>query len=422
MKTNIPSWLQQTAILLLWGLVYYLSGLMSLKFDDTNSAIAIVWFPPGVAVAAFLSARWRHYPALILIFVLASVLQDQAWQNLPTFLISVGYSLLEMPANVLIAWIVRRFARPNDDLHVIILWICSTFVISMLDALIVAGGYAFLSGQPIMTTIWNGFVADVTGIFFATTVVMGFVNKRGHQAFLPWTKRLGGLALLLSICALTVFIFGYSDTWLKTEAPALYFALSCLPIVLSLMLALVWGNRGGSIGLLALGLIVIHFTDIHQGPFFLHNLSLVESLLLALSYLSATALLIVFVRVLRRSTTRFNPDTGRLSGNGVLYRLEPETGKFTWENDLSSLLDSASLREFDTVEKVLSHVHPSDREKLNQHWFNSMSSQHDTVIFRIKSNNDEWLTLVDSGGITMANADSLIIVGNWQASHYDLAI
>jgi len=212
MKTNIPSWLQQTAILLLWGLVYYLSGLMSLKFDDTNSAIAIVWFPPGVAVAAFLSARWRHYPALILIFVLASVLQDRAWQNLPTFLISVGYSLLEMPANVLIAWIVRRFARPNDDLHVIILWICSTFVISMLDALIVAGGYAFLSGQPIMTTIWNGFVADVTGIFFATTVVMGFVNKRGHQAFLPWTKQLGGLALLLSICALTVFIFGYSDT------------------------------------------------------------------------------------------------------------------------------------------------------------------------------------------------------------------
>lgn len=422
MKTTIPSWLQQTAILLLWGLVYYLSGLMSLNFDDTNSAIAIVWFPPGVAVAAFLSARWRLYPALILIFVMASVLQDRAWENLPTFLISVGYSLLEMPANVLIAWIVRRFSRQNDDLHVIILWIWSTFVISMLDALIVAGGYAFLRGQPIMTTIWNGFVADVTGIFFATTVVMGFVNKSVHQALLPWTKRLGGLTLLLSICALTVSIFGYSDTWLKTDAPALYFALSCLPIVLSLMLALLWGNRGGSIGLLVLGLIVIHYTDMHQGPFFLHNLSLVESLLLALSYLSATALLIVFVRVLKRSTTRFNPDTGRLSGNGVLYRLEPETGKFTWENDLSSLLNSASMTEFDTVEKVLSHVHPSDREKLNQHWFNLMSSQHDAVIFRIKLNNDEWLTLVDSGGITMANADSLIIVGNWQSSHYDLAI
>ena len=422
MTTTIPSWLQQTGILLLWGLIYYLSGLMSLKFDDTNSAIAIVWFPPGVAVAAFLSARWRLYPSLILIFVLVSVLEDRAWENLPTFLNSVGFSLLEMPANVLIAWTVRRFSRRNDDLHVIIMWIWSTFVISMLDALIVAGGYAFLRGQPVMTTIWNGFVADVTGIFFATTVVMGFVNKTGHQALLPWTKRLGGLALLLSICALTVSIFGYSDTWLKTDAHALYFALSCFPIVLSLMLALVWGNRGGSIGLLVLGLVVIHYTDIHKGPFFLHNLSLVESLLLALSYLSATALLIAFIRVLKRSTTRFNPDTGRLSGNGVLYRLEPETGKFTWENDLSSLLNSASMTEFDTVEKVLSHVHPSDRDKLYKHWSNLMSSQHDAVIFRITLNNEEWFTLVDSGGITMANADSLIIVGNWQSSHYDLAI
>lgn len=113
---------------------------------------------------------------------------------------------------------------------------------------------------------------------------------------------------------------------------------------------------------------------------------------------------------------------GRLSGNDVLYRLEPETGKISWENDLSSLLGSALLKEFDTVEQVLSHVHPSDREKLNQHWFKSISNQRDVVIFRIRSNNDQWLTLVDSDGITMANADSLIIVGNWQVNYYDLAI
>ena len=85
MKTYFPSWLQQTAILLLWGLVYYLSGLISLKFDDPNSAIAIVWFPSGVAVAALLSARWRDYPALILIFAVTSILQDEAWHSLPLF-------------------------------------------------------------------------------------------------------------------------------------------------------------------------------------------------------------------------------------------------------------------------------------------------------------------------------------------------
>lgn len=422
MKTYFPSWLQQTAILLLWGLVYYLSGLISLKFDDPNSAIAIVWFPSGVAVAAFLSARWRDYPALILIFALASVLLDEAWQSIPLFLITLGYSLLAMPANVLIAWLVRRFSRPNDDLHVILLWICATFVVSVLDALIVGGGYAFFTEQPVAKTISNGFVADVTGIFFATTVVMGFVNKRGPRAALAWSTRLAGLVLLLLICAATIFIFDYSGTWLRTEAAALYFALSCLPIVLTMMLSLVWGNRGGSIGLLALGAIVIHFTDQHQGPFFLHGLSFTESLLLALSYLSATALLIVFVRVLRRSTTRFNPDTGRLAGNGVLYRLEPETGVFSWENDLSSLLGAGYPAEFDTVERVLGYVHPSDREKLRQHWLAPVQNKHKPLIFRIKANADEWLTLVDSGGVAMSNGGKRIIVGNWQASHYDLAI
>ncbi|WP_213716472.1 MASE1 domain-containing protein [Cedecea lapagei] len=422
MKTYFPSWLQQTAILLLWGLVYYLSGLISLKFDDPNSAIAIVWFPSGVAVAALLSARWRDYPALILIFALASILQDEAWHSLPLFLTTLGYSLLAMPANVLIAWLVRRFSRPNDDLHVILLWICATFIVSLFDALIVGGGYAYFTDQPITKTIWNGFVADVTGIFFATTIVMGFVNKRGLQAALTWASRLTGLALLLLICAATVFIFDYSGTWLRTEAAALYFALSCLPIVLTLMLSLVWGNRGGSIGLLTLGAIVIHFTDQHQGPFFLHGLSFTESLLLALSYLSATALLVVFVRVLSRSTTRFNPDTGRLAGNGILYRLEPETGIFNWENDLSSLLGSTSPQAFDTIERVLAQVHPSDREKLRQHWLSPIPNQSKPLIFRIKVNEDEWLTLVDSGGVAMSNGGTSIIVGNWQVSHYDLAI
>lgn len=422
MKTYFPSWLQQTAILLLWGLVYYLSGLISLKFDDPNSAIAIVWFPSGVAVAALLSARWRDYPALILIFAVASILQDEAWHSLPLFLTTLGYSLLAMPANVLIAWLVRRFSRPNDDLHVILLWICATFIVSLFDALIVGGGYAYFTDQPITKTIWNGFVADVTGIFFATTIVMGFVNKRGLQAALTWSSRLTGLALLLLICAATVFIFDYSGTWLRTEAAALYFALSCLPIVLTLMLSLVWGNRGGSIGLLTLGAIVIHFTDQHQGPFFLHGLSFTESLLLALSYLSATALLVVFVRVLSRSTTRFNPDTGRLAGNGILYRLEPETGIFNWENDLSSLLGSTSPQAFDTIERVLAQVHPSDREKLRQHWLSPVPNQSKPLIFRIKVNEDEWLTLVDSGGVAMSNGGTSIIVGNWQVSHYDLAI
>jgi len=345
-------------------------------------------------------------------------LQDEAWQSLGKLFFSLSYSVLEMPASVLIAWAVRRFSRPNDDLQTILLWISATFIISILDAFTVAGAYAFLTQQPIMKTIWYGFFADVTGVFFATTVVMGFINNSILLANVSWKSRMAGLGLLVMLCVVTIFIFSHNITWFKT-APALYFALSCLPIALTLVLSVLWGNLGGSIGLLTLGTIVIHYTDQYQGPFFIRNLNLNESLLLALSYLSAAALLVVFLRVLRRSTNRFNPVTGRLSGNGILYRLEPETGIFNWEDNISSLLDSSLLTDFNTISKVLAHVHPLDREKLRKHWLTTHRRQHDAVIFRIKLNNN-WLTLVDSGGITMANAGKLIIVGNWQTSHYDL--
>lgn len=420
MKTYFPSWLRQTFSVLLWGLTFYVSGLISLKFDDPGSSIAIVWFPSGVAVAAFLCARWRDYPILIMTFALMTVLQEEAWQSGTLFVTALGYALLAMPANVLIAWIVRRFSRVNDDLHVILLWVCATFAISLLDALLVGGGYAIIHGLPVLNTFWNGFVADVTGIFFATTVVMGFMNKRSSRIAGTLSNRLlGGLVLLGGA---TWFIFGYDAPWLMTHATALYFALSCLPIVLAMMLAIVWGNRGGSIGLLVTGLIVIHFTDQHRGPFFISGLSFTESLLLALSYLSAAALLTVFIRVIRRSTNRFNPDTGRLAGNGVLYRLEPNAGIFVWENDLSSLLGVIAPEEFSRVEQVLRRVHLKDRERLRQHWLAPEPGRNRSLVFRIKAPDGEWLTLVDSGGIAMSNAGERIIVGNWQASQYHLAI
>ncbi|WP_411177312.1 MASE1 domain-containing protein (plasmid) [Klebsiella oxytoca] len=420
MKTYSISYLQQTAKIFVWGLVYFLSALISVNFDDPTSQISIVWFPAGVAVAAFLSVRWSEYPSIILIFALASVLLDGAWQNLSTLLNTLLFSLLAMPASVLIAWIVRRFSRKSDDLSVILLWICSTFLISALDAIIFAGGYSFFTGQSLMNTIWDGFVSDVTGIFFATTVVMGFINKKDNRMAFSWINCLAGLVLLLLIFFTTVFIFNYEAAWLRDEATALYFALTCLPIVLTSILSLIWGNRGGSIGLFVLGGIVIYFTDLHKGPFFIQSFSFTESQLLALSYLSAAALLIVFIRVLRRSTNRFNPDNGRISGVGVLYKLELKTGIFRWENDPSLLLGTASSQEFDTIERVLRYVHPSDREKLHQHWLKQDLKRNDVVTFRIKSENNEWLTLIDTSA--MEDKGKATIIGNWQVSHYELAL
>ncbi|MFC0226292.1 MASE1 domain-containing protein [Serratia aquatilis] len=416
---SYSSLLRQIFILLLWGLAFYAAGLISLKFDDPNSPIAIVWFPAGVTVAAFLSARWREYPALLILFTLVNVLLDKGWQG--NLLLSLTYSFLSMPASVAIAWVVRRFARLNDDLHVVLLWIAATFAISGLDALIVGSGYALANGLPVFSLFWRSFIADVTGILFATAVVMGFMSRRGTVVNKNFFTRLTGIILWLLLCALTWVIFAHDWPWLQNHAAALYFALACLPIVLVIAITVVSGNSGASASLLALGVIVIHFTDLRKGPFFIDGLDLAESLLLALSYLSATALLVAFIRVLRHTNNSFNPDTGRLTGNGVLYSLDPVSGSLSWANEISTLFGHLQPGMLESVEDVLQRVHAQDRDKLYNHWFSPDEfNKSSSLVFRIRGANGEWLTLVDSGAVQMASGEKRVIVGNWQASQYRL--
>lgn len=422
MKAYFPTWLQQSSILLVWGLIFYLAGLTSLRFDDTDSSIAIIWFPAGVAVAAFLSARWRDYPSLIVIFTLANVLLDEDWISPLTFAISMLYSFLSIPSTVIIAWIVRRFARLNDDLHIILVWIVATLVISALDSVVIVGGFALVHNQPFLELFSQGFIADITGIFFATPIVMGFINKNEPCSASNNVSKSIGFVLWLLLCATASVVFGHELSWVATHATALYFGLACLPIAIVMIICVFWGNLGGSVALLTLGAIVIYFTDQHQGPFFLKSLTYTESLFLALSYLSATTLLVVFIRVLRRSTRNHDPETGRIVGNGVFYRLNTSSGSFIWENDLSILLGSMKHGALDNVEKVLQRVHLRDKEKLRSHWIACSQDKRGSIIFRIQTFNDRWITLVDTGSVHTVLDGEDIIVGNWQVSRYHLAL
>lgn len=418
MKIFFSPWLKQALVIIAWGTVFYFSGLISLKFDDPDSFISIVWFPSGVAVAAFLCARWRDYPPLFAIFILANILLDQAWNSLDSLLMSSLHAVMSMPANIAIAWAVRRFARINDDLHTILVWITATCLISMLDALIVGGTYAYLANQPVWKIIWYGFSSDATGIFFATTIIMGLIAERGPPVSKILTTRFIGFVLWIALCLVTWFIFGYQLSWLVKHATAVYFALTCLPIVLAMILAVVRGNRGGSLALLTLGIIVIYYTDIHQGPFFIRGINEYESLILALSYLSAAALLVAFIRILRRSINSFDPDTGRVAGNGIIYHLLPASGRLFWDNDLSPLLSPLTATQLSNVEQVLQYVHPQDRDKLHQYWLSAPHIENSSLVFRIQPPGKDWIILIDSGGMVISEDAETVIVGNWQVCNY----
>jgi len=417
MKTQLPFWMKQTGLILLWGIVFYLAGLVSFTLDDSANSFAIIWFPSGVAVAAFLTIRWRDYPILLILFSLISVLFYPGIHN-KYYLIMLLYGMLSIPSTLAIAWVVRRFAHLNDDLHAMLLWIGATLLLSLIDALIISSVFSYVNQTHFLRLFWYLLIANVSGIFFATTVIMGLINQHEYHRRPGYVRLFIGGFLWGAVCLVAWSIFSENVPWQLNQYTRVYFLLSCLPIVLTMMLSITLGNRGGSSALFALAAIVIYYTDQRSGPFFVSDLNYQDSLILAWCYLSAAALLVVFIRVMRHSTTRFDPDTGRIAGNGAIYRLQPETGWVTWDNKLSALLGSQVPSSLNSVASILQHVHPDDRYKLYQHWFSPAEENGTHMVFRLRDAKGEWRTLIDSGLVTVSFGTDTVLVGNWQISVY----
>ncbi|AHM72827.1 MASE1 domain-containing protein [Yersinia hibernica] len=412
MKTS-SSFTQKIITIAIWTLIYYLSGVISLKFDEPASNISIVWFPAGVATAAFLCSRWRQWPVLLGCFVIINLVLDSSLKE--NYILSLAYAFLSMPSTMLIAWVVRRFSRRGDDLHTVLMWIFSTIIVSLLDALLASIGFVLFGKGTFEEIFWVGFVADVTGIFFATTVIMGFFNIQFRTHISPVKNKLSGSIIWLLLCLFTLLIFNnslkeFSGAILHIHNDMLIFTFACLPIILAVMLSISWGNQGGSIALLTLATIVIYYTGQGYGPFFIKGLHHGEPLLLVQCYLTATALLMVFLRVLTRSTHHFDETSGV---QHAVYQLNLSTGEIEWGH-LSDELASIDPTIMSKMNKLIEQIHPDDKNKVLEHWSSSGKQQHlPQLDFRLSIQEGHWVTITDSESILFSHHEPRMIIGNW---------
>lgn len=416
---TIPKALRRSGVLFLWGLVYYVSGVASLAFEDPVSNMAIIWFPAGVSVSAFLSSRRSHWPLLFVALLVARVLLgESAWSGV---LPNLAFSSVALAGSVAIAWVVRRFARRGDELHAVLLWLLATVVVCGAQALI-RKSWLLWSGEASQHTFLSSWMSGVNGVFFATVVVMSVLNNNLRDFPTSTREKLAGGLWLLLLALNTWYIFGAPPYWLTsildTDAgAAAYFLLACLPIVLALAVCVTWRSPGGALALLMLGSIVVNYTDQKTGPFYVPGLLEGEPLVLAQSYLSITALLVVAVRLMTRANTPNDAQTGQLPTEGVMYQLHPGTGEILWDDNLATLLDVSAL-PLDTVRQVLARVHPEDRDQLARHWSMDVGTRASSLAFRIDKGNGDWLTLYDQSPGALRDATGQVIVGNWQPSRY----
>lgn len=120
--------------------------------------------------------RKRQWLPLLIGFIVLNLILNGF--DSEKIILSLIYAILAILSCIIIAWIVRRYAQRGDDLHLILLWLSTTIIVSFADAVLFSFSMYWLDNISLKDIFWDGFIADITGNIFATTVIMGLINTR----------------------------------------------------------------------------------------------------------------------------------------------------------------------------------------------------------------------------------------------------
>ncbi len=388
--------------LLAWGALYYLLGWISLFLDGPESRVAFIWLPSGVAVTAFLITTRKQWLALWITLFLARLLLGLTFQH--TLHVSLVLALFSLTSHLGIAWCVRYFSRGYDRLHKIVNWVISTIVISALAALMGVGWISLLAGSMQMQWLWIVWSANVTGTLFVTPPLMGLLapaDKGARQ------ESLTGVCLVFAVLLATLYIFnGVPD---RSDNIALIYSLACLPLVLLTATTVICGNRLASLAFILFSTVVIYASWRETGPFYFARLAAEESVLLAQSYLSAAALLLVFLRAQKSQTA-----AGR-HPRAIAYSLDPETGRLDWDLHADPTL-AAALAPVTSREALLARIpDPQQQAQLVARWQAVANSQPVSEAFRftLEIPGEQPFSLTERNMLLMSDRDRPVIVAFW---------
>ncbi|MFK3712862.1 MASE1 domain-containing protein [Leclercia adecarboxylata] len=388
--------------LLAWGALYYLLGWISLFLDGPQSRVAFIWLPSGVAVTAFLITARKQWLALWITLFLARLLLGLTFQH--TLHVSLVLALFSLTSHLGIAGCVRYFSRGYDRLHKIVNWVISTIVISALAALMGVGWVSLLAGSMQMQWLWIVWSANVTGTLFVTPPLMGLLAPADKGAR---KESLAGVFLVFAVLLATLCIFnGVPD---RSDNIALIYSLACLPLVLLTATTIICGNRLASLAFILFSAVVIYASWRETGPFYFARLAPEESVLLAQSYLSAAALLLVFIRAQKSQTAADRRP------RVMAYSLDPETGHLVWDPHADPSL-AAALASVTSREALLARVpDPQQQAQMVARWQAVANSQPVADVFRftLALPGKVPIPLTERNMLLMSDRDRPVIVAFW---------
>ena len=331
---------------LLWAIPYFFAAYASAILSTNAGPAASIWLPAGVVMAALMSTRPNGWPAVMIGVVAAQTLLGVLQGA--NLLLSLALSLTLIAAPAIALAIVVRFAQvPLHGLY---------FLRALLFAALIESGLAAAVNAVLLSdgsAFWASFqiraFAHFVGIFVITPVFTTWARFRPTRSATQGVAEsvIGALAFVALVpCALAVF------GWLPDGWAGQHFVMgmSYVPLVLCVLVALMWGARGGVMSVLALALIALGQAASGHGLF--GSTPDDPSLLGVQMYLGVASVLVLLTTTLRGHRARAMEDASRwranmelaLAGSGQFVDCLHGTGRFEWGGDLESIAGRSPRR------------------------------------------------------------------------------
>ncbi|WJF89561.1 MASE1 domain-containing protein [Paraburkholderia bonniea] len=409
--------------LLFWALLYFFSGCISHQLNGPVRGSGYIWLPAGVVVAAFMLRPVRQWPLVSVVFLVAQLaLSGAEHGNLFTAFL---FAIDEIGAAALAVWLVQRVRFSLEGLYFLRSVILSGALAGMLGAL--GGGlwYALVKDEPFWDVWWVWAASDFVGVMLVTPVLASWSRFRAHRS--GDHERFDivlGIASFALLAVLAMLIFAGDNA--EQFGIGVGFALTYIPLFLTVVVTVLLGGRTGSLSVLMLAVIVILQTAQGDGVFAMLDEHRGRSLLEAQLYLAVASLLVLTVSTLKTTRERMhhrvailqnNMELALASAGQLAYVLDPATGRIEWSGDVQQVFgqgtDAAMLA---SVPQVLERLHPDDRAVLRDCWSAAAVDEVCKVLpLRIVQPDGGSRRVLDrSAPLLDSNVDVAVVAGVWQ--------
>lgn len=394
--------------LIIWPVIYLILAFISLKLDDPQNRVAMVWFPAGAAVSAFLSLPRRFWPAMYIVLFAARAGMDLLMRHSSET--SLILSLISVSGDITVALAVQHYSRGQDDFRKVCVWLISTLIISALAGMAAAGWLS--SRHPVSfadtTALW--WAANFSGNIVATTILTGLTWEPARKATGDVVKTLASV-LLVAVIAILIF----SSPSGEESRAGLIYGLACLPVLLTAVVPVIAGAQAGALAFLALSIVVVSFSWHQTGPFFIKGLDPGEPLLLAQGYLSGTAILTIFVRLLLRLPDKLNgPGRKQMHHEETAFRMDIRSGRIDWDLQGTPVL-ADTVAHLPDRKILLQSVDTAVRQQLTSRWEQAIRGLPvgGSLIFRLTLPGDEHVVICERGLFFLPGTTGGFLVGYW---------